>query len=130
MVFIKGFTPIIFDLLPFTVWKVVAIGIHIYRMIVLPFWLRLTGYGRYADWDSPQIGSLQPKADDDASQISYDNIVKGKALVDQSPFSSMFQISICAILIRQIKFKETVGPVQARPTVRPALLDVLRRPLI
>lgn len=62
MVFIKGFTPTIFDLLPFTVWKIISIAVYVYRLVVVPFWLRFTGYGMYADWK--EIGTQQPDAAD------------------------------------------------------------------
>ena len=46
MVFIKGFTPAIFDILPYNVWKGITILVYVYRLVILPFWLRLTGYFR------------------------------------------------------------------------------------
>jgi hypothetical protein len=66
MVFIKGFTPTVFDILPYNFWIVLTGLIYIYRSIVLPFWLRLTGYGQYANWTgigtkSPPLGSEKAK---------------------------------------------------------------------
>jgi len=58
MVFIKGFTPTVFDVLPYWFWRLLTTAIFLYRLFLLPFWLRLTGYGRYADWSD--IGSRQP----------------------------------------------------------------------
>ena len=60
MVFIKGFTPTVFDMLPYYVWLALTMAIYLYRLIVLPFWLRLTGYGKYASWTLPPLGSKQP----------------------------------------------------------------------
>jgi len=40
MVFVKGFTPTIFDILPYFLWKNLTIAIYIYRLLVLPIWLR------------------------------------------------------------------------------------------
>ena len=62
MVFLKGFTPVVFDMLPYRVWQLLTFSIYIYRMIVLPFWLRLTGYGKYANWNEPRLGSALPAA--------------------------------------------------------------------
>ena len=43
MVFIKGFTPTVFELLPYSVWRGITIGVYVYRLVVLPYWLRFTG---------------------------------------------------------------------------------------
>jgi len=40
MVFVKGFTPTIFDVLPYFIWKNLSIAIYIYRLLVVPIWLR------------------------------------------------------------------------------------------
>jgi len=61
MVFIKGFTPTVFDVLPYWFWRLLTTTIFLYRLFLLPFWLRLTGYTRYADWSG--IGSKQPAKD-------------------------------------------------------------------
>lgn len=58
MVFVKGFTPTIFDLLPYWFWRLITTVIFLYRLFLLPFWLRATGYLRYADWTD--LGSKQP----------------------------------------------------------------------
>lgn len=68
MVFIKGFTPTVFDILPFTVWKILTIAIYVYRLIVLPFWLRVIGYGKYASWEG--LGTKQPDPKADESQVA------------------------------------------------------------
>jgi hypothetical protein len=34
--------------------------VYLYRATILPFLLRLSGYGKYADWNIPQLGSSQP----------------------------------------------------------------------
>ncbi len=68
MVFVKGFTPTIFDLLPYRVWQIITLCIYLYRLYLLPFWLRFTGYGRYASWTTPMIGSAQPKKGDIVTQ--------------------------------------------------------------
>jgi hypothetical protein len=60
LVFYKGFTPTIFDLLPFPVWYALTFAVYLYRATILPFILRMTGYGKYADWNTPQLGSSQP----------------------------------------------------------------------
>lgn len=31
-----------------------------YRMIVLPTWLRITGYGKHANWMEPPLGTALP----------------------------------------------------------------------
>lgn len=64
MVFWKGFTPTIFDLLPFPVWCALTLSIYGYRFTILPIYLKLCGYGKYANWTSPALGSLQPKANE------------------------------------------------------------------
>jgi hypothetical protein len=61
MVFYKGFTPTIFDLLPFPVWYALTLSVYGYRFTILPIYLKLCGYGKYANWNSPALGSLQPK---------------------------------------------------------------------
>ena len=61
MVFWKGFTPTIFDLLPFPVWYVLTLSIYGYRFTILPLYLKLVGYGKHVDWNVPTLGSLQPK---------------------------------------------------------------------
>lgn len=66
MVFIKGFTPTVFDVLPYHLWMLITTLVYIYRLVLLPFWLRFTGYGRFADWSS--IGSKQPDKTDPASK--------------------------------------------------------------
>lgn len=64
MVFLKGFTPTVFDMLPYHLWYILTMSIYAYRLVVLPFWLRLTGYGKYASWTVPALGSKQPKVGD------------------------------------------------------------------
>jgi hypothetical protein len=61
MVFIKGFTPTIFDVLPYWFWRLLTTVIFLYRLFLLPFWLRMTGYTKYADWSD--LGSKQPAED-------------------------------------------------------------------
>lgn len=58
MIFIKGFTPTVFDVLPYTLWKVLTIVIYVYRLTVVPIWLRFTGYARYTQWID--LGKKQP----------------------------------------------------------------------
>jgi hypothetical protein len=55
-----GFTPTIFDLLPYWLWQTLTISIYIYRLTIVPLWLRITGYGSCASWTNPPIGSNQP----------------------------------------------------------------------
>lgn len=62
MVLWKGFTPTIFDLLPFPVWYVLTLSIYGYRFTLLPLYLKLIGYGKYVDWNFPPLGSLQPQS--------------------------------------------------------------------
>ncbi len=59
LVFYKGFTPTIFDLLPFSVWYAITLFVYLYRATILPIILRLTGYGRYAKWE--ELGKNIPK---------------------------------------------------------------------
>ena len=66
-----GFMPTIFDLLPFKMWQIVTIMIYGYRWFILPFYLRLIGYGKYADWGG--IGCHQPTKDGPETKI-YNNI--------------------------------------------------------
>ena len=66
MVFIKGFTPTVFELLPFRLWQVLTITIYFYRLIFLPFYLRLTGYAKYTSWN--KLGSNQPKEGSDEAR--------------------------------------------------------------
>jgi hypothetical protein len=66
MVFIKGFTPTIFDAIPYNLWKVITIAVYIYRLYLLPFWLRFTGYGKYTSWKD--LGSKQPSSSDPSAQ--------------------------------------------------------------
>jgi hypothetical protein len=68
MVFLKGFTPTVFDMMPYSLWYALTVSIYVYRLVVLPFWLRLTGYGKYASWTDPALGSKQPKAGDKFSK--------------------------------------------------------------
>jgi hypothetical protein len=70
MVFIKGFTPTVFDILPYTLWTVITVIVYFYRLIFLPFWLRLTGYGKYASWKG--LGSKQPKEGSEACETYSD----------------------------------------------------------
>ena len=68
MCFAKGFTPTIFDLLPYWLWQILTLSVYVYRLTIVPIWLRLTGYGKYASWNEPKIGSLQPKDGSDESK--------------------------------------------------------------
>lgn len=82
MVFIKGFTPTVFDILPYYLWVTLTALIYVYRLIVLPFWLRLTGYGKYANWKG--LGTKQPdKTSKDA------NIVQGLSLSKKDRLSKI-----------------------------------------
>jgi hypothetical protein len=60
MVFLKGFTPVVFDMLPFRIWQLLTFVIYIIRLIVLPIFMRLSGFGKYASWTSPPLGSCIP----------------------------------------------------------------------
>ena len=55
---LAGFTPVVFDLMPYKVWQAVSILVYVYRLTILPFYLRLVGYGQYADWTN--IGFKEP----------------------------------------------------------------------
>lgn len=55
-----GFMPTIFDLIPFRTWQFITVLIYAYRLYLLPFYLRLVGYGKHADWKNPPLGSRQP----------------------------------------------------------------------
>lgn len=59
--------PTIFDLLPFKTWQVITVVIYAYRLFILPFYLRLIGYGKYADWTSPPLGTHHPPLKSKAS---------------------------------------------------------------
>jgi hypothetical protein len=49
--------------MPYTMWRVLTIGIYGYRFAVLPLLIKLTGYAKYVDWVKPKLGSAQPKPD-------------------------------------------------------------------
>jgi hypothetical protein len=68
LVFYKGFTPTVFEMMPYKLWQILTIGIYIYRTIALPIILQLTGYRKYASWTTPRLGSKQPKATDPISK--------------------------------------------------------------
>lgn len=77
LVFIKGFTPTIFDLLPFSIWYSITMFVYIYRATILPFILRLTGYGKYANWNEPPVGFYQPKKNSiEAKQLKVISLCK------------------------------------------------------
>lgn len=84
MVFVKGFTPTIFDLMPYRLWQLLSTAVYIYRLVVLPLWLKLTGFGACASWTNPQLGSMQPKkgseelliADSDISLVAEARLAK------------------------------------------------------
>jgi hypothetical protein len=80
MIFIKGFTPTVFDILPYSVWRALTVAIYIYKIAILPFILRLTGYGRYASWDD--IGTHQP-----APTAPESKVPKTQSLVKTGPLS-------------------------------------------
>ena len=63
MVFIKGFTPPVFDILPYTVWRLLSLIIYLYRLYLVPYWLRFTGYLKYASWKD--IGFKQSCLEED-----------------------------------------------------------------
>lgn len=45
--------------------------VYLYRATILPIILRLSGYGKYANWNNPPIGSNQPKKDsNEAKQLN------------------------------------------------------------
>lgn len=64
MVFIKGFTPVVFDMMPYPLWQLLTFGIYIFRLVVLPIAMQLSGMVKYASWDKPAIGSALPLATD------------------------------------------------------------------
>jgi hypothetical protein len=55
-----GFMPTIFDLLPFKTWQILTVFIYGYRLYILPFYLRFIGYGKFADWKNPPLGTHHP----------------------------------------------------------------------
>ena len=57
MVCIKGFTPPVFDILPYSLWRILSVIIYVYRLYLVPYWLQFTGYLKYASWKD--IGSKQ-----------------------------------------------------------------------
>ena len=57
MVCIKGFTPPVFDILPYNLWRLLSLIIYLYRLYVLPYWLQFSGYLKYASWIN--IGAKQ-----------------------------------------------------------------------
>lgn len=67
LVFVKGFTPVVFDTMPYFMWRVLSLSIYGFRIGILPFYLRLIGYGQYADWDN--IGCMQPMFDSPESKV-------------------------------------------------------------
>lgn len=79
MVFVKGFTPAIFDLLPFQVWRAITIAVYLYRLYLLPFYLRFVGYGQFVNWNEPPLGSKQPsKGSQDDKPLLQDSLVLSK----------------------------------------------------
>lgn len=68
LVFFKGFTPTIFDMIPYRLWQGLTIGIYLYRLAILPTYLRMTGYGKYSSWTVPTLGSAQPSKDNAISK--------------------------------------------------------------
>lgn len=60
MVFLKGFTPVVFDMLPYRIWQLLTFAIYLIRLVVLPIFMRLSGFGKYASWTEPPVGSALP----------------------------------------------------------------------
>ena len=57
LVFFKGFTPTILEVIPYKLWQVLTVSVYIYRRLLLPYYLKLIGYGKYASWTSPPLGT-------------------------------------------------------------------------
>jgi hypothetical protein len=76
MVFIKGFTPMVFDVLPYHVWMILSTFIYLYRLWIVPFWLRFTGYGKYASWSD--LGSKQPPKDSPITRLPENSLSLSK----------------------------------------------------
>lgn len=76
LVFYKGFTPTVFDTMPYWLWKIITIIVYFYRLTVLPTILRVMGFGKHASWTNPQLGVAQPSPTDPevcSYQFSYDS---------------------------------------------------------
>ncbi len=56
LIFVKGFTPTLFTMMPFRLWQLLSVLIYIYRRIVVPIWVMLTDYAKFASWTTPPIG--------------------------------------------------------------------------
>ena len=84
LVFVKGFTPTIIEVVPYKCWQILTVSIYIYRRLLLPFYLKLIGYGKYTSWTNPKMGSAQPLPSDTISKpyklqsslISEDRLAK------------------------------------------------------
>jgi hypothetical protein len=76
MVFLKGFTPMVFDVLPYHVWMILTTFIYLYRLWIVPFWLRFTGYGKYASWSD--LGSKQPSKDSSVASLPQNSLSLSK----------------------------------------------------
>jgi hypothetical protein len=80
LVFFKGFTPVVFDYMPFKLWQIISLAIYFYRLFILPFYLRLTGFGKYANWTN--IGHKQPAPDSPDGKC-----YKSGSLLKEAPLS-------------------------------------------
>jgi hypothetical protein len=76
MVFVKGFTPVIFDMMPYKLWQAVSIGVYVYRLTILPLYLRLVGYGQYADWTNIGLKQPVPESEDGKSYKAAVSLLK------------------------------------------------------
>ena len=61
LLFVKGFTPMVFEVMPYQLWRLLSLAIYVYRLSILPLFLRIIGYGKYADWST--LGSNIPAPD-------------------------------------------------------------------
>ena len=83
MVFVKGFTPVLFDMMPYPLWQLITFSVYLIRLIVLPVALRISGYGSAASWDKPTIGSALP-SQSDPQAICHSNV----SLISESRLAS------------------------------------------
>ena len=45
-----------------------TVSIYLYRRFLLPYYLKLTGYGKYTSWTNPKLGQAQPLPSDSVTK--------------------------------------------------------------
>jgi hypothetical protein len=108
LVFYKGFTPTIFDLLPFPIWYALTMAVYLYRATILPFFLRLTGYGKYANWTEPALGSSQPTSPESLKMIASSS--------SQPPLSLLFETRLKELSFGDPEFEKLLHALYLKKT--------------